>query len=281
MRANTPGAARDVDPEYVHDLRVATRRGRFALKLFSGILEPAFCASMRIELAWMAGLLGELRDLDVFAGRIERQFLRIESATGFRDGMAAWVASRRAEALQELQEAMRSPRYSRLLASLEETGEGGKDCEDDSGTGLSAFARSRISKAVRKLSSRAAIAAGAAGAAELHPVRILFKRLRYTCEFFRPYLGGRLSRLVELLVSFQDCLGAHQDACSAMGLLAAWQVEMPGVLSNSSHALSLGALLQLQRDERDSQSARFRELWASSADVLARWRSQRAAGAEE
>jgi hypothetical protein len=59
-------------------------------------------------------------------------------------------------------------------------------------------------------------------AADLHRLRILFKRLRYACEFFReafvdPVSGADpLAEYIQAMVRFQDCLGEHQDAVMAM-----------------------------------------------------------------
>ena len=74
MRACIQGARHDIDPEYVHDFRVATRRARFALKLFAGVLPDGRATDLRMELSWIAGLLGAVRDMDVLMARLETSF---------------------------------------------------------------------------------------------------------------------------------------------------------------------------------------------------------------
>src|SRR5207237_6010300 len=59
-----PGTRLGEDPEHVPDMRVATRRMRAAMSLFAEWL-PARFASFRRELKWVAGALGDVRDLDV------------------------------------------------------------------------------------------------------------------------------------------------------------------------------------------------------------------------
>src|SRR5208283_6239280 len=57
MRANARGAIHDLHPEFVHDLRVATRRARSALRLFSRLIDPVDLRPFADELGWIARLL--------------------------------------------------------------------------------------------------------------------------------------------------------------------------------------------------------------------------------
>ena len=44
LEANVPGTMRDIDTEFLHDLRIAVRRTRSALKLAGDVLPPAWPA---------------------------------------------------------------------------------------------------------------------------------------------------------------------------------------------------------------------------------------------
>jgi inorganic triphosphatase YgiF len=70
MRAHESGTRLGEDPEELHDMRVATRRMRAAMKVFEGTL-PERAKWLREELRWVAGVLGEVRDLDVQIGRLD------------------------------------------------------------------------------------------------------------------------------------------------------------------------------------------------------------------
>ena len=107
---------------------------------------------------------------------------------------------------------------------------------------------------------------------ELHGLRILFKRLRYTCDFFRPILGPRVGELVKSFVAYQDCLGLHQDAVVALGTLKALTRGRPS--DSEDFALSLGALMQVQRDVLKEQRARFLGLWETADTLVARWKGR-------
>lgn len=61
-----PGIERDLDTEFVHQARVATRRMRSCLRLFRNAVPLSTGAFLAAELKWLGGLLGAVRDLDVF-----------------------------------------------------------------------------------------------------------------------------------------------------------------------------------------------------------------------
>ena len=64
LREKEPGTRLGEDIEELHDMRVATRRLRAALALFSTVL-PVRAQTFREELGWLGRVLGAVRDLDV------------------------------------------------------------------------------------------------------------------------------------------------------------------------------------------------------------------------
>ena len=52
-------------PDAVHQMRVAIRRMRSALQAYGGIVDRAATRKLTDELRWLAGVLGEARDLEV------------------------------------------------------------------------------------------------------------------------------------------------------------------------------------------------------------------------
>src|SRR5919112_1533046 len=75
MLAHEPGVRLGEDPEELHDMRVATRRLRAALKLYSDFL-PKRSERYERDLRWLAGALGEVRDLDVHLQRLSEESSR-------------------------------------------------------------------------------------------------------------------------------------------------------------------------------------------------------------
>ena len=71
--ANDPGVRLGDDAEAVHQARVATRRLRAELKLLEPALDPAVADALRTDLRWLGGQLGDLRDSQVLAMRLEAE----------------------------------------------------------------------------------------------------------------------------------------------------------------------------------------------------------------
>src|SRR5688572_3311569 len=66
LAANKPQNEQAPTPDEIHQLRVAARRLRVALRLFGHMLPSKDAARFNAELRWFAGSCGDIRDLDVY-----------------------------------------------------------------------------------------------------------------------------------------------------------------------------------------------------------------------
>lgn len=267
MWANTEGTEADLDPEFLHDLRVATRRCRQALRLFGDALSQLDARQVVGELSWIAGLLGEVRDLDVFAERMRADLIRIASVDAVRAAVVGALDAERAPKLDALRTAIASARYGKLLGFL-------RDCLPSEMGAPATLARvaagTLIRRQTRKLRKLVDAAETDPSDQQLHRTRISFKKLRYTLEFFSDLLTDEAQAVVRTLIGFQDCLGAHQDAVVGLAKLEAL---MPALvdgarLQGPSMLLSLGALMQLQRERAARERASFLERRAKLPKTL-------------
>ncbi len=220
MRAHEPGTRLGEDPEELHDMRVATRRLRAAIKLFEDAL-PAEARAPRDELKWIAGAMGDVRDLDVQIEQLEEQEIE-----GDREPLLKIVAAlekRRSEARVRLLETLDSDRYERLESSFagmlrrgaEEPGE-----SPMAGEPILDAAPDLLSRPYRKWRKAAKrIRDGSSDPEEYHDLRKKGKRLRYALEFLSDVYGDETERLVKPLKKLQDGLGNHQDLIVAGDLL--------------------------------------------------------------
>ena len=65
LEMNAPGIEADLDPECLHDFRVATRRARSLLREMKCVFPPSTTRRLRSDLGWLARCTGTVRDLDV------------------------------------------------------------------------------------------------------------------------------------------------------------------------------------------------------------------------
>jgi CHAD domain-containing protein len=234
-----PGARDGEDPLHVHQMRVATRRMRAALRLFSDVLPPQ-TSSLNDELNWIAGQLGATRDLDVQVRRLRETAAEL----GLSEALVpygAWLEDQRQRAHAELVSALEMPRFAQLMQSLHQLNEWTPNPQLDAP--LCDDAPGRLRRAHRQLRKRARRIDEHAPATELHQVRIRAKRLRYAAEFFEVAYGKPAARLAGLLVTLQDRLGDLQDGVvSGERIHQAVQTEAAAWPAETS--LALGRLVQ-------------------------------------
>jgi len=102
------------DPEFIHQLRVALRRLRSALRVF----KPAAQVRFGAELKWLTGVLGEARDWDVLVA--ETLAATAEKLRRWRAGKKnPWCRQAEARHLSRgCQGCARSPRQAQLVIEL-------------------------------------------------------------------------------------------------------------------------------------------------------------------
>ncbi|HXW34906.1 MAG TPA: CHAD domain-containing protein, partial [Acidimicrobiales bacterium] len=113
-----PGTRLGEDIEELHDMRVATRRLRAALDLFSDSL-PVRAGHLRSELGWLADVLGAVRDLDVQLEKIKGWLEDLdESEREALSQLSDLLGREREHSRTALLEALDSARYERLIAGF-------------------------------------------------------------------------------------------------------------------------------------------------------------------
>lgn len=243
---HTPGVREGEDPRAVHQMRVATRRMRAALRLFADLL-PAEASSLDAELSWIAGQLGARRDLDVQVCRLREGAAELGlSATLVPYG--AWLEDQRQRAQAELASAIESPRFQNLMQQLHRSSGWTPNVEADAP--LLEEAPRRLRRTYRKLRRRVRRIDKHSPTTALHQVRICAKRLRYAAEFFQVAYGKPAQRLAKRLTSLQDLLGDLQD--SVVGTQRIHQaVQTEAAAWPAEASVALGRVVQ-----RDLQRAR-------------------------
>jgi CHAD domain-containing protein len=215
-RQEQPARAGDV--EGVHELRVATRRLRAALRFFAPVLPARFLETLRGELAWLAARIGAVRDLDVLSQLVTARAPRVDpDLRGALGPLAVWVHDRRAAAHAELSATLDSARARRLLDRLAAFAESvpPRTAQETLGARAPSLLRPLLR---RTLAAGRAIGADARPEA-LHRLRVRAKRLRYALETLRGLGGKRVAKALGRLVALQGLLGAHQDATMTVAQL--------------------------------------------------------------
>jgi len=219
LQRNHHGALTSDDPEYIHQMRVATRRLRAALRLFAAVLPDGLAESLRTPLSALMAHLGRARDLDVLLTEIANPVLSALPNEPRLPALASDITNRRYTARGEALALLAAPDYGRtLLAALESLHP--TPTQDTVATiPLQSFAAERLRRLRKKL-RRLAAAAELEEPASLHALRIGVKRLRYALEFFSPLAPhSAFGRVLQRLGAAQDTLGQLNDLTNAGALL--------------------------------------------------------------
>jgi CHAD domain-containing protein len=264
-QANVPGTIRDVDTEFLHDLRIAIRRTRSALKLAGRALPGDLAARFRPEFKWLGDLTTPSRDLDVYLLGFAGMAAGLVSGTEDElEPFRLYLVRARTAAQRNLARGLRSVRFARLTSQWR--------------TELAAVRQPRKRPTVAELAGgriavaqRRALRAGqritaASPATDLHELRKDCKELRYLVEMFGSlYDPAQRWQAVRELKALQDCLGEFQDAevqraelrAFAEKMLAERSAPAATLLAMGEIAASLAARQHAARTEFDDRFAAF------------------------
>jgi CHAD domain-containing protein len=214
LLARDPGTRIGEDPEELHQMRVAVRRMRAALKAARPLLDRAWADDLRAELGWLGRALGPVRDADVLIERLRNRAAGFDdtSRTAVETLIEALVADRET-ARAEMLDVLGSDRYLALLRRLASAVS--KPLPAAVGAAAGPALVELVRTEYRRLSKAVQRAGDDPTDEVLHALRIQGKRLRYTGELAATAGRKPVRKLVESTVALQDVLGEHQDACVA------------------------------------------------------------------
>ncbi len=256
-----PGARLGDDPERLHDMRVASRRLRAALSLFSEVLPPGVVA-LRTELRWIGGFLGAVRDLDVQLQQLDgwRSSLP-EADRSALDALDELLEDQRAEARSTMLEELDSRRYESFVSRFGRAVRARPPRDSALWSSPArdvapALIEARF-RAVRKAADRLGLDAQAS---DYHRLRIHGKRLRYALEFFADLYPKPTPALSKRLAALQDILGLHQDADVAIARLRALVDERADRLEPAT-VFAMGQIAERYRQSMGDLKAKVPAAW--------------------
>ena len=263
---NIPGVKSDVDTEFVHQARVATRRMRSALRLFRDAVPLSTRAYFERELKWLGEMFGAVRDVDVFLLNLnvfEHKIGRFPAKK--KAVLNDWIEKHRRAPLKTLIKAIDSQKYVNFERRLRRFIEGELPVRPRSPLALKLV--SEVAPVIITDKFNAVIKQGMTvikkpKLKEFHGLRIQMKRLRYACEFMAPAYAGALEPFIERTVEIQDCLGEIQDTVFTREFIDYLFDDWKGKLVNPELVFILGEIYQLQVEIANDRQKKFSKIWA-------------------
>jgi CHAD domain-containing protein len=217
MVANWDGTVDDIDPEFLHDLRVAVRRTRVMLTNAKRVLPDDVRQRAREDFSWLGGISGTARDLDVYQIEWPDYTADLDAtATVALVPLREHLGDERQAAHAELATQLSSTRAVAAVEAWNTWLDNPVDAGSLGDRGSEALEKTvarRVRRAHRVMIERGRTITPATPAETVHELRKDAKKLRYLIECFGGlYAKSARTTFVARLKSLQDTLGEHQDA---------------------------------------------------------------------
>jgi CHAD domain-containing protein len=202
----------NMDPETVHQARVATRKLRSDLRTFRSLLSEQWTNALRAKIKWLAKEFGAVRDADVLLARLRSNAAQLSDQDAkAADAVIETFAGECERARQSLAKLLKEERYVALLDELVNAATDPRIEPLATAPATDVLPR-LVEKPWRKL-NRAVLALGEnPDDDQLHRVRIKAKHCRYAAEAVIPVLGKSAARFARRVQRLQSVLGDLHDA---------------------------------------------------------------------
>ena len=284
MAMNAPAVEADLDPECLHDFRVAVRKARSLLGEMKQVFAPGVTRRLRSDLGWLGQCTGPVRDLDVHLlalGSVSLDDGEVRDPVeegGVLAALRGYLEAARERECRALSRTLRSARYRRVRSAFRTFVERDPPVRPRGGNALvpiAALSAARILKVYDRTLAEGRAIGDASPPESLHDLRKSCKRLRYLLEFFR---GIHRKKPVECTIArlkqLQDNLGAYQDLQVQRAVLRAFREHAQAAPAAGTGAAEFGAIDDLCAElaEREGKTR------AGFAARFARYDSRRAHG---
>jgi len=246
-------------PDAVHQMRIATRRVRSALATYRPLLVRERSEAVRVELGWLAALLGAARDAEVGRARLA-ELIAQEPPELVAGPVAERLDAERAGAYDAAHaavlKALDSARYFQLLDDLDALVDDlpvTKIARNRAAKTLPALVRRDWERLERAYRAATHAPAGPRREALLHEARKAAKRARYAGEVVTPAVGRPAQRSARAAKKLADLLGLHHDSVELRAVLlrAGLRAHLEG--ENSFAYGRLHALEQVHAERIEDQ----------------------------
>lgn len=225
MLSHEEGTRQGEDIEALHDMRVATRRMRASFDVFGDAFKEKILQRYLKRLRATGRALGRVRDLDVFMEKAQAYLLTLPEADrpGLNPLLLDWKAQRD-RARDEMLDHLNSREYQDFKREfglfLNTPGLGARRVSQFPPEPFQVYSVAPVLIYTRFGEARSFDRIlGNAQVEQLHALRIEFKKLRYTLEYFQEVLGKDAKGLISTLKTLQDHLGDLNDADVAIHIL--------------------------------------------------------------
>jgi CHAD domain-containing protein len=288
VKANEDGVLQDIDTEFLHDLRVASRKSRSILKLFKKVLEPDLYDYGQDFLRKIGKATNAMRDYDVFllnrehyhqllppvyCGAIEPffQFLVEKRATAFADIQAFLRSREYEEGFLEWQVGMKLTMNELLAIPSSLPVNPGNPASGEQPIGCTAYVI--LKDIVAKIKEDGSVIHSDSPDEMLHDLRIECKKMRYLLNLFEPINAPGLKSTLRQIKGFQELLGEFNDLSVQEAFFEHYVGQLPAQFAGRDELLlTMGMLMshfyRRKQTLRDSFFLEFPDFVRASTKMI-------------
>lgn len=243
------------DREYVHQLRVWTRRATAAIRLYRDLVPWSRAVRLKEDLSRMRRAANDARDLDVLALRLEEDQQDPAAAQLLEDVRARRAVAQRplVELFERLEQGHKFDRRTKkFLKKIRQRAKTDKLHAETFGHWARTSIRSYVDQFLHDGN------ADLTNLDALHQFRISGKKLRYTMELLASAFPPRFAKqLYPRLESLQDRLGHINDLATGLARYEAWLLEC----QVPAQCEYVGHLAQQERQHLEAAREEFLQWW--------------------
>lgn len=267
LEANEDGVKNNIDPEFLHDFRIAVRKTRSAFSQIKGVFPKRTVERYGKQFSWLGTLTGPARDMDVYLLKLSEysERLPVDSRKDL-EPLRKVIVEKRISSYKSLSRGLEGKRYSRLTSDYRKFLTSPVPVHTrlpSADRPVKLVADKRIWKMYRRVMKEGQAIDEASPDEDLHELRKTCKKLRYLIEFFQSlYDPEQMGHLIETLKKLQDNLGDFNDLHVQIEKLYELEkdIEEQGPVSNETkEAIStlIDHLNSQQKEKRKEFSGRF------------------------
>ena len=248
---NEPGIIDEIDPEFLHEYRVAVRRSRAFLSDSKKTVQENPHSTISGILKDIGTATNRPRDLDVLLmAHPYYHALLPESLLPGLDMLFGRLKQERAAEQEDLRAYLLSAEYRNSLKTIEELIARKETYTEMGVESVEGFALGSIRKRAGKLEKAITGFSESSSPADVHRLRIRIKMLRYLMEFYAGILPpGKSKRVIRALKRLQDLLGGYNDLTVQIDLLDRYRTMAAGAEETASAGGLMAVLYRMQNEE--------------------------------
>ena len=256
---NEKGARIGKDPEFLHYLRVASKRLRVALTVFEEYFPDADISRYKSELKSLAPIFGKARDTDVYLEFLNDKASKLMSLkelkvlNEYKNFFLRRKKFRQKNVLKKLDSEDYTQFVKEFTAFISHTSVSENGITESP---VSEIINRETRAKVEELLERSKKLNPKSSDSKLHKFRIKCRKLRYKTEIFLSLAGSHGKELDRMLIELQRSLGSHHDAVTAGGKLNSY------IRTHKEYSKSRA--LKKLRNLQSERAAKFRKKFFAS-----------------